>query len=167
MVSGVKPPDPTQLSEGCRAQLTTDSRWQRRVAVRRERDVLGRVFDVSGLPGLTSKPNPTGKDILQAFLTAGQSDDPAVRNLVASIEYALYQSNYYSSQAAPNLYEVTGHDAEALGRACRICRMSGRWVRLRRQREADVVVAVPHVAGGDREGDGDSYAEPCRRGRRV
>lgn len=119
-MSGAIPPTPNKAlvdqANAAVAGLTADSSGGGSL-FGASSDVLNKPFDVSGLPGLTTKQNPTGRDILQAFLTAGQSDNPAVRNLVASIEYALYQSNYYSSQAPPNLYEVTGHDAEALGRA--------------------------------------------------
>ena len=80
------------------------------------KDVLGATFNAAGLPGLTGKKNPTGQDIIQAFLAAGQSNDPTLRNLVSAIQYALFESNYYTS-GTPVLGEVTGHDAEALGKA--------------------------------------------------
>jgi len=83
-------------------------------------DIQNATFDPTGLPGLlpglNNKQAVSGSDLIKAFLAAGQSDDPAVRNLVASIEYALYQSNYYTS-GKPNLYEVTGDDAKAFAAA--------------------------------------------------
>lgn len=122
MVSAPNPTDPRKLAADV-ASLAGDSSGGSSL-YGASGDVLNGTFDPSGLTGLANlfgngmgnQQSATGQDILRAFLAAGQSDDPTVRNTVAAIEYALFQANYYTS-GAPNLHEVTGDDVKALGQA--------------------------------------------------
>ena len=110
-----QPPAPSKLAADAQSQLG-DGGSSSGSLYGASSDVLNASFDVSGLPGLTGKKNPTGQDVLQAFLAAGQSSDQATRNMVAAIEYALYESNYYGDHM-PNMHEVTQKDAAALAQA--------------------------------------------------